>query len=97
MFVIAASSVTLILVLQWSAGLFIALKPRAWKSVHPGMSREQVIKALGTPTASTAEFKSQDSWRRVGLLNERTLVVRYDASIVVERVREKIYWRWRPE
>src|SRR5687767_1860356 len=72
-----ASALSIFLVLQVVGGLFYAAKPRNWKLVRVGMSREQVFALIGKPVADTAELKGQEFWREVALLNERTLGVQY--------------------
>jgi hypothetical protein len=89
---------TIVIALQLFGGVFFATRPGSWDSIRLGMSREEVITVLGTPTVNTVELKGQDSWRRVALFNERTFVVRYDMSRTVEDVLERNYRRrWSSE
>jgi hypothetical protein len=86
----------LVIALQLFMGLFFAQRPTTWKRIHSGMSREQAFNTLGKPTVDTADLKGQDTWRRVAMLSERTLIVRYDGSRAVEDVGERIFYRWGP-
>jgi hypothetical protein len=90
--ILAALGVT-----QLATGFFFSPQPHAWKLVQPGMSRDEVISALGRPAFDTYELKGQDTWWRRALLNERRFVVRYDEAQTVVRVGEAFHWRGRVE
>jgi hypothetical protein len=78
---------------QLAAGFFYSLASAAWRTVQTGMTRKQVVDALGRPDFDTYELKGQDMWWRRAIVNERRLIVRYGQTERVERVSEIFHWR----
>lgn len=64
------------------SGVFSPHAPAAWRQVHPGMSRSQVLALVGTPQQSGWPEKIAETWQLSGLVSHRRLFIIYEGERV---------------
>lgn len=82
----ALSVVTAFGVLGMAAwmGIFTPTAPADWAQVHIGISRNNVLRLAGAPSASGWPEKPVETWQRDGVICRHRLVVGYDGQQVIQ-------------
>jgi hypothetical protein len=58
-------------------GIFTPSAPAGWAQVHTGMSRNDVLRLVGTPSVSGWPEKVVETWQRDGVISHHRLVISY--------------------